>query len=74
MCLFGQFEVEVETQGKSKTKGKGRGGSTRLLYTTYSAAWDAKNRHGLQEEIEVSSQSPQDAWEDFMTALSCARG
>ena len=75
MCLFGQFEVEVDTQAtKSKAKGKGRGGSNRLLYTTYSAAWDAKNRHGLPEEIDLSSSSPQDAWEDFMAALSEARG
>jgi hypothetical protein len=75
MCLFGRFEVEVDTGGsKSKTKGKGSGGSTRLLVTTYSAAWDAKNRHGLPEEIEVSSTNPQDAWADFMAALSEARG
>ena len=75
MCLFGQFEVEVDTQqSKSKAKGKGRGGSTRLLHTTYSAAWDAKNRHGLPEEIEVSSTSSKDAFEDFTTALIEARG
>jgi hypothetical protein len=74
MCLFGRFEVEVETQGAKAKKGKGKGGSTRLIHTTHSAAWDAKHRHGLPEEIEVSSDSPQEAWEDFMAAFPKTRG
>lgn len=67
MCLFGRFEVEVVTE-RSKAKGKGKGGSARVLYTTYTACWDAKNRHGLPEEI-VMGEDAKSSWDTFVAAL-----
>jgi hypothetical protein len=67
MCLFGRFEVEVVAE-KNKPKGKGRGGGTRVLYTTYTACWDAKNRHGLPDEI-LMGEDPKESWENLQAAL-----
>ncbi|MCI0331935.1 MAG: ATP-binding protein [Planctomycetes bacterium] len=67
LCLFGRFEVEVVAD-KGKTKGKGRGGSTRMLYTSYTACWDAKNRHGLPDEI-VMGDDPRESWQQVQAAL-----
>jgi len=66
LCLFGKFHVEVFSE---KGKAKGKGGSLRVLYTTYSAAWDAKNRHGLPEEL-VMGEDAQDSWAILAQALT----
>ncbi len=71
LCLFGQFDVEV-VQEKSRLKGKGKGGQMRVLYTTFSAAWDAKNRHGLLSEIEMGD-SPKESWACLIAALRGAQ-
>lgn len=68
LCLFGRFEVEVVTE-RHKAKGKGRGGHQRVLYTTYTACWDAKHRHGLPEEI-VMGDDPESSWNLLLTALN----
>lgn len=68
LCLFGRFEVEVLAE-KSKGKGKGKGGGTRVLYTTYTACWDAKNRHGLPDEI-LMGQDPSESWQLLLQALT----
>jgi hypothetical protein len=49
--FFAQFEVF----GK-KSEGRTRGVSTgnRIMHTTHSAAWDAKNRHSLPAELPLS--------------------
>ena len=44
--LFAKFETFVQKEGN---KVKASGGSTRVVETTHSAAWDAKNRFGLPE-------------------------
>jgi hypothetical protein len=44
--LFATFSVRVKKEG---LKTKGVGGDERIVYTTHSAGWDAKNRHGLPE-------------------------
>lgn len=72
LCLFGRFEVEVVAE-KNKSKGKGKGGGTRVLYATYTACWDAKNRHGLPDEI-VMGENPQESWELLMGAFRAANG
>jgi hypothetical protein len=75
MVLFGHFEVHVDQRkGANVTeKGKARDGQTRLLMTERRASWDAKNRHGLPEEIECGA-SPQEAWDNFMKALKMGPG
>lgn len=72
LCLFGRFEVEVLAD-KTRPKGKGKGGHTRVLYTSYTACWDAKNRHGLPEEI-LMGESPKESWEQLRDALRASRG
>lgn len=43
------FSVAVDDKGK---KNKAQGG-TRTMYTTHHPAWDAKNRHGLPDELPL---------------------
>lgn len=55
--LFLNFRTKVvEIDGKKK----GIGGKERIIATTHSAAWDAKNRHGFADEIpcEIGALEP----------------
>lgn len=48
MVLFGNWRVQIAEKGKGdKTTYKGIGGKERMLYCNRTAAWDAKNRHGM---------------------------
>ena len=42
--------VNVDGQGATKGKNKATGGK-RVMYTTYTPSWDAKNRFGLPDEL-----------------------
>ncbi len=53
LVLFLNFEVAL-TAGKDG-KVKGLGGDSRVVYSTRTAAWDAKNRFGLDEVLPVDS-------------------
>lgn len=48
--LFARFEVFVEKNG---IKVKATGGTSRIVQTTHSAAWDAKNRFGLPDVMDL---------------------
>jgi hypothetical protein len=52
--LFGKYEVIISggTTGEKAKKGKGIG-QARMMFTQWSAAYDAKNRLGLPPEIEM---------------------
>ena len=53
MILFANYKVyvvNVDNQGAQKGKNKAQGGS-RVMYTTHSPWWDAKNRHDLSDEL-----------------------
>lgn len=63
--LFGNFYTEVV---EDKNRGKGKDGQTRLLYTVRHAAYDAKNRASLPEEIDCG-KSAAEAWANFRAAL-----
>jgi hypothetical protein len=54
MLLFLSYKTLVRTEGKSKTK-KGVGGN-RVIRTTHHPCWDAKNHHGLPEEIPLGPE------------------
>lgn len=59
MVLFANFEtyvVNVDGQGVTKGKNKAQGGR-RVMYTSHHPCWDAKNRHDLDEKIELSFSS-----------------
>lgn len=52
---FAQFKTKVVESESGRMKGKG--GKERILYTTHSAAYDAKTRGGLPEELPLEWQS-----------------
>ena len=51
LLLFANFKINVVegTDGKIKAQG----GRERVMYATHSAAWDAKNRFGLPDEMPM---------------------
>jgi hypothetical protein len=53
MVLFGNWLTLTD----DKKKGKAQGGHHRILYTERTAAYDAKNRHGLPPQIELPDSS-----------------
>ena len=53
MVLFANYRitiVNVDGQGTEKGRNKAQGGK-RVMHTTHHPCWDAKNRHGLAEEL-----------------------
>lgn len=69
MVLFANYFTVVDESG---SRAKGKGGTERILYTQRSAAWDAKNRHGLPEEIDMGD-SGAEAWGNFVKAIADGR-
>ena len=55
MLLFANYKTNVIFDSKTK-KAKASGGE-RVMYTTHHAAWDAKNRQDLPEELPFTFQS-----------------
>lgn len=51
MVLFIDYKTYVVTDDKTK-KQKAQGGQ-RVIHTTHSPSWDAKNRHGLDDELPL---------------------
>ncbi len=68
--LFLNFYTDVSKDRSGKAKGLG--GQQRIIYTVRHAAYDAKNRHGLPEEISAGN-SGKEAWTNFVTALREAK-
>lgn len=59
MVLFANYKtivVNVDNQGAAKGKNKAQGGK-RLMYTEHHPCWDAKNRHGLLQELPFTFSS-----------------
>ena len=55
MLFFANYKTMVVTTGEGKNlKAKAQGQGRRVLYTTHHACWDAKNRHGLQDELPLN--------------------
>ena len=53
MVLFANYTTlvgNVDGKGAQKGKNKAQGGQ-RIMYTSHHSCWDAKNRHGLPEEL-----------------------
>ena len=54
IVLFANYKtvvVNVDNQGAQKGKNKAQGGQ-RVMYTAHTPSWDAKNRHGLKDELK----------------------
>lgn len=59
LVLFANYKiyvVNVDNQGAQKGKNKAQGGA-RVMYTTHHVSWDAKNRHGLPDELPFEFQA-----------------
>lgn len=59
ILLFANYKiyvVNVDNQGATKGKNKAQGGK-RVMYTTHTPWWDAKNRHGLPDELPLEFKS-----------------
>lgn len=57
MVLFLNYKViSVKDGGDMSKTFKGQGGQ-RTMYTTHRPAWDAKNRHGLPDEVQMDFAS-----------------
>ncbi|MEA5016144.1 MAG: ATP-binding protein [Candidatus Limiplasma sp.] len=55
LLLFVNYKtvvINVDGQGATKGKNKAQGGQ-RVMYTTHTPSWDAKNRHSLPEELPM---------------------
>ncbi len=63
--LFGKFVIVLDKQG---TKVKGIGGKARVVCTERTDAYDAKNRYGMAEVIEISNDYTK-AWSTIATAI-----
>src|SRR5262249_14995615 len=71
LVLFANFVAHIDSR-KGEEKGKAKGGSRRVIFTTRTAAYDAKNRHGLPEQIEAG-HSASEAWANFAAALRASK-
>lgn len=68
MVLFGNYKNEVLTTSSNKKKAVD---GKRLLYTTHSPAWDAKNRHGLPNVVPFEYESIAHVIPDDLLSKSC---
>lgn len=55
VVLFANYVTRVAENDQGKRRGVG--GRERILHTTHTAAWDAKNRHGLDEKLPFTFES-----------------
>jgi len=65
IVLFLNYLTVVDESGN---RPKGAGGVDRIAYTERSAAFDAKNRHGLPDQFSLG-ESGQEGWEAFRQAI-----
>lgn len=55
-CNYKTTVVNVDGQGETKGRNKVQGGK-RVMYSTHHPCWDAKNRFGLPEEMNMSYEA-----------------
>lgn len=70
--LFANFFTIAEKEKGSISKAKGKGGQDRVVYTVRHAAYDAKNRAGLPDQIEMGTTGPE-AWANFTAAMKAGK-
>jgi len=66
LILFLNSHVDLRKEGQ---KIKAEGGEDRYIHTSMSAAYDAKNRHGLPASIDMGD-SPKEAWTNLQKAIT----
>lgn len=67
MVLFCNYKTFVVAKDEKGTKHKGTGGQ-RVMYTTHSPAWDAKNRDNLPPELPLDFSSIAHLFKDQKTS------
>jgi hypothetical protein len=55
LVLFCNYVTRVAENDQGKRRGVG--GRERVLHTSHTAAWDAKNRHGLEEKLPFTYEA-----------------
>lgn len=63
LLLFANYRTTVVTSPDGKTK-KATGGKKRMMYASHAAAWDAKNRFGLPDEMPFEFESIAELFEE----------
>lgn len=69
MVLFANY-LTVTSKKNGAVKGQSAG--ARFIYTQRTAAYDAKNRYSLPQQISMGS-NPQEAWQNLANAVKAAR-
>jgi len=69
MVLFANYKTFSVAADDKGTKHKAQGGK-RVMYTSHSPCWDAKNRYGLPYEIPMDYDSIRQIIEDTTTATA----
>lgn len=66
LCLFLNYKlVLVNVDGKGQTKGKNKAqGGRRVMYSTHTPFWDAKNRYDLPDEMPLDYKQIEFIFED----------
>lgn len=69
MVLMADYEIFTHKESPDKNaKAKAKGGDRRFFHTNWNPAWDAKNRSGLPDEVEMGD-SGKVAWKNLMAAI-----
>lgn len=71
IVLYCHHEIYT-SKDKLDRRAKASGGSIRMMQTVKTATADAKNRHGLTEEIPMG-ETGQEGWANFIEAIKTAR-
>jgi hypothetical protein len=65
IVLYGAYETYAVKNDKTK-RVQGVSTGARIIHTNHNAAWDAKNRHDLPEQMPLD-------WDDFYAAVQAHR-
>jgi hypothetical protein len=71
LVIFSNFVAHIDAR-KNDGKGKAKGGTRRVLYTTRTAAFDAKNRLGQPEQLD-GGHNATEAWGGFAAAMQAGK-
>lgn len=70
LVIFCNYEITTFTTKNDKVKAAG---GNRVMYTSHSPAWDAKNRHGLPEKMPMDYASIKEAIEGGTTCVAAPK-
>lgn len=71
LVLFANYEVQFGKGDEGRDKGRAKSIKARLLHTEQEPGFDAKNRHGLPDTIDMGNDG-QSAWNNLSFFLAAA--